>query len=254
MDKLKKNFNHEEPTIEQEMDTLIEQAETYESEGDVDGAICKYQEMFYWTRSHHALSSWKGNTKVAHCKAKVGIFLAQREDYTEAYSMFDQAIALVYVNSTETDKIITKWMVLACLCSVLDGQTKEQLEKEIWTYGGGGYTLSFISGNPYYDLISGIVNTYYSDDVYGFTEVCKSNHDILDPIMTTLLLRLKQKIPEKEDLSTRELSVENNLDTTNHTIRGLCKLIEDLEAENRSLRKQLEKKDNTDYEDFGILG
>ncbi len=73
--------------------------------------------------------------------------------------------------------------------------------------------------------------------------MCKSHHNILDPVLTNLLLRLKQYIPEKESIEQAKNTVVDKIDTINHTIRGLCKLIEDLEAENRSLRKQLEKKD-----------
>ncbi len=55
---------------------------------------------------------------------------------------------------------------------------------------------------------------------------------------------MKCKIPEKEPSVQAKNTVVDKIDTINHTVRELCKIIARLEAENRSLQKQLERKDN----------
>lgn len=164
--------------------------ELYENSGDVDNAIKSYEQAgdFFSTDSAPALAN-KAYLKCADLSALHG-------DYERAIQLFDNIIKTLVGNS------LTKWSVkdyffknilcTLCLGDVVEAQKKNSEytnEEPSWET-----TREFKLLQSIFDSIDKGDIQLYSDAVFDFDQFSK-----LDKLKTSLLLKVKSSIVEKDD-------------------------------------------------------
>ncbi|KAL1307949.1 hypothetical protein HN51_049864 [Arachis hypogaea] len=168
---------------------LKEIAELYESEQNIEQAIT------YYEKSADFYENEEGTTSANQCKAKVAQFASQLEQYQKAIEIYED-IARQSLNNNLLKYGARGHLLNAGICQLCKGDVVaitnalERYQEMDPTFGG----------TREYRLLANIASAMDEEDVTKFTEVIKEFDSMspLDPLKTTLLLRVKEKLKAKE--------------------------------------------------------
>lgn len=167
-----------------------ELGDSYEAEQDLEKA------MDYFERAADLFQSEEVSSSVNQCKQRVAQIAAQLEQYPKAVKIYEE-VARQSMNNNLL-KYSVKGILLNAgicqLCKVDDVAINNSLER----FQELDPTFS---GTREYKLLADLAASIEEEDVEKFTNVIQEYDSMtrLDPWKTTLLLRVKNTLKEKED-------------------------------------------------------
>ncbi|XP_073001196.1 alpha-soluble NSF attachment protein-like [Typha latifolia] len=167
-----------------------ELGELYEQEQDLEKAID------YLERAADLFQSEEVTTSANQCKQKVAQFAGQLEQYPKAIEIFE-AIARHSINNSLLKYSVKGILLNAGICQLCKGDVVA-ITNSLERYQELDPTFS---GTREYKLLADLAASMDEEDVAKFTDCIKEydNMTRLDSWKTTLLLRAKNSLKEKED-------------------------------------------------------
>ncbi|XP_022146873.1 alpha-soluble NSF attachment protein 2-like [Momordica charantia] len=164
-------------------------AELYENEQDVERAID------YFEKAADLFQNEEVTTSANQCKQKVAQFAAQLEQYQKAIDIYEE-IAKYSLKNNLLKYGAKGHLLNAGICQLCKGDIVA-ITKALDNYQDLDPTFS---GSREYKLLADIASALDEEDVAKFTDVVKEFDSMttLDPLKTTLLLRVKEKLKAKE--------------------------------------------------------
>ncbi|XP_038893428.1 alpha-soluble NSF attachment protein 2-like [Benincasa hispida] len=164
-------------------------AELYESEQDIEQAID------YFEKAADLFQNEEVTTSANQCKQKVAQFAAQLEQYQKAIDIYEE-IAKYSLKNNLLKYGVKGHLLNAGICQLCKGDIVA-ITKALDNYQDLDPTFS---GTREYKLLADIASAIDEEDVAKFTDVVKEFDSMttLDPLKTTLLLRVKDKLKAKE--------------------------------------------------------
>ncbi|MED6156062.1 hypothetical protein PIB30_063880 [Stylosanthes scabra] len=168
---------------------LKEIAELYESEQNIEQAIV------YYEKSADFYENEEGTTSANQCKTKVAQFASQLEQYQKAIEIYED-IGRQSLNNNLLKYGVRGHLLNAGICQLCKGDVVA-ITNALERYQDMDPTFG---GTREYKLLANIAAAMDEEDVTKFTEVIKEFDSMspLDPLKTTLLLRVKEKLKAKE--------------------------------------------------------
>lgn len=164
-------------------------AELHESEQDIEQAID------YFEKAADLFQNEEVTTSANQCKQKVAQFAAQLEQYQKAIDIYEE-IAKYSLKNNLLKYGVKGHLLNAGICQLCKGDIVA-ITKALDNYQDLDPTFS---GTREYKLLADIASAIDEEDVAKFTDVVKEFDSMttLDPLKTTLLLRVKDKLKAKE--------------------------------------------------------
>ncbi|XP_022991930.1 alpha-soluble NSF attachment protein 2-like [Cucurbita maxima] len=164
-------------------------AELFESEQDIEQAID------YFEKAADLFQNEEVTTSANQCKQKVAQFAAQLEQYQKAIDIYEE-IAKYSLKSNLLKYGVKGHLLNAGICQLCKGDIVA-ITRALDNYQDLDPTFS---GSREYKLLADIASAIDEEDVAKFTDVVKEFDSMttLDPLKTTLLLRVKDKLKAKE--------------------------------------------------------
>ncbi|KAG0502869.1 hypothetical protein HPP92_002941 [Vanilla planifolia] len=150
----------------------------------------------YFERAADLFQSEEVTTSANQCKQKVAQFAAQLEQYPKAIEIFE-AIAKHSINNNLLKYGVKGILLNAGICEICKGDVVA-INNALERYQELDPTFS---GTRECKLLTELATSMDEEDVVKFTEAIKDFDSMtrLDPWKTTLLLRAKNALKEKED-------------------------------------------------------
>lgn len=165
--------------------------EMYEQEQDLEKA------MDYFDRAVDLFISEEGTTSANQCRQRVAQIAAQLDDFTKATKIFEE-IARQQVNNNLLKYSAKGTLLNAGICQLCRGDSVA-ISNALERFQDIDPTFS---GTREYRLLADLASSMDEGDVAKFTEAIREFDSMtrLDPWKTTLLLKAKKTIQEKDDL------------------------------------------------------
>ncbi|KAJ4791846.1 Alpha-soluble NSF attachment protein [Rhynchospora pubera] len=165
--------------------------EMYEQDQDLEKAID------FFERAGDLFMTEEGTTSANQCRQRVAQIAAQLEDYTKATKLLEE-IAKQQVNNNLLKYSAKGTLLNAGICQLCRGDPIA-IANALERYQDLDPTFS---GTREYRLLADLATSMDEGDIPKFTEAIREFDSMtrLDPWKTTLLLRAKKTIQEKDDL------------------------------------------------------
>ncbi|XP_078171124.1 alpha-soluble NSF attachment protein 2-like [Carex rostrata] len=165
--------------------------EMYEQEQDLERA------MDFFDKAVDLFMSEEGTTSASQCKQRVAQIAAQLEDFAKATKILED-IARQQVNNNLLKYSAKGTLLNAGICQLCRGDPVA-VSNALERYQDLDPTFS---GTREYRLLADLASSMDEGDVAKFTEAIREFDSMtrLDPWKTTLLLKAKKTIQEKDDL------------------------------------------------------
>jgi len=165
--------------------------EMYEQEQDLEKA------MDFFDKAVDLFMSEEGTTSASQCKQRVAQIAAQLEDFAKATKILED-IARQQVNNNLLKYSAKGTLLNAGICQLCRGDPVA-VSNALERYQDLDPTFS---GTREYRLLADLASSMDEGDVAKFTEAIREFDSMtrLDPWKTTLLLKAKKTIQEKDDL------------------------------------------------------